>query len=91
MAGRVTPVVPLQITLLNGFHVAAVSGKSIEIAAKKTRALLAYLALPAGRQHTRDELADLLWSDREDKQARASLDRPSGTSVGTSTPWRSRR
>jgi TolB-like protein/DNA-binding SARP family transcriptional activator/predicted Zn-dependent protease len=73
MAGRVTPVVPLQITLLNGFHVAAASGKSIEIAAKKTRALLAYLALPAGRQHTRDELADLLWSDREDKQARASL------------------
>lgn len=73
MAGRVTPVVPLQITLLNGFHVAAESGKSIEIAAKKTRALLAYLALPAGRQHTRDELADLLWSDREDKQARASL------------------
>jgi TolB-like protein/DNA-binding SARP family transcriptional activator len=69
----VTPVVPLQITLLNGFHVAAASGKTIEIAAKKTRALLAYLALPAGRQHTRDELADLLWSDREDKQARASL------------------
>ena len=73
MAGRVTPVAPLQITLLNGFHVAAESGKTIEIAAKKTRALLAYLALPAGRQHTRDELADLLWSDREDKQARASL------------------
>lgn len=69
----VTPVVPLQITLLNGFHVAAASGKTIEIAAKKTRALLAYLALPVGRQHTRDELADLLWSDREDKQARASL------------------
>jgi TolB-like protein/Flp pilus assembly protein TadD len=73
MAGQVTPAVPLQITLLNGFHVAAASGKTIEIAAKKTRALLAYLALPAGRQHTRDELADLLWSDRGDKQARASL------------------
>ncbi len=73
MAGRVTPVAPLQITLLNGFHVAAPSGKTIEIAAKKTRALLAYLALPTGRPHTRDELADLLWSDRGDKQARASL------------------
>ena len=73
MAGRVTPVAPLQITLLNGFHVAAPSGKTIEIAAKKTRALLAYLALPTGQPHTRDELADLLWSDRGDKQARASL------------------
>jgi len=73
MAGRVTPVARLQITLLGGFHVAAASGRTIEIAAKKTRALLAFLALPAGRQHTRDELADLLWSDRGDKQARASL------------------
>jgi TolB-like protein/DNA-binding SARP family transcriptional activator len=73
MAGRVTPAVPIQIRLLNGFDVVAASGKSIEIAAKKTRALLAFLALPAGRQHTRDELADLLWSDRGDKQARASL------------------
>ena len=71
--GWVRPVALLQITLLNGFHVAAASGQAVEIAAKKTRALLAYLALPAGRQHTRDELADLLWSDRGDKQARASL------------------
>src|SRR5215475_11181796 len=73
MADRMTPVAPLLITLLNGFHVAAPPGKTIEIAAKKTRALLAYLALPAGREHTRDELADMLWSDRGDKQARASL------------------
>jgi TolB-like protein/DNA-binding SARP family transcriptional activator/Flp pilus assembly protein TadD len=68
-----TPVAPLLITLLNGFHVVVPSGKTIEIAAKKTRALLAYLAVPAGKPHTRDELADLLWSDRGDQQARASL------------------
>ena len=66
-------MVPFQITLLNGFQVVAASGQTIEISAKKTRALLAYLALPPGRQHTRDELADLLWSDRGEKQARASL------------------
>src|SRR5262249_43063494 len=48
-------------------------GETVEITAKKTRALLAYLALPAGRPHTREKLADLLWSDRGDKQARASL------------------
>lgn len=73
MADRATSVARLQITLLNGFRVATASGTTIEIAAKKTRALLAYLALPVGRPHTRDELADLLWSDRGDKQARASL------------------
>lgn len=71
--GRVTAVTSLRITLLGGFDVAVASGKTVEIAAKKTRALLAYLALPAGRWHTRDELADLLWSDRGEKQARASL------------------
>lgn len=73
MADQARSIARLQITLLNGFHVATPSGQTIVVAAKKTRALLAYLALPAGRSHTRDELADLLWSDRGDKQARASL------------------
>jgi TolB-like protein len=45
----------------------------IGISAKKTRALLAYLALTGGRAHGRGKLADLLWSDRGDKQARDSL------------------
>ncbi len=35
--------------------------------------LLAYLALPAGHAHSRDKLAALLWGDRQDAQARASL------------------
>ena len=60
-------------------------------------------ALPAGRQHTRDKLADLLWSDREDKQARASLRQALGElrrgfeavagrrSHSTMTKWRSTR
>jgi DNA-binding SARP family transcriptional activator len=64
----------VQITLLGGFEIAAeASRRPIEITAKKTRALLAYLALPAGRPRSRDEVADLLWSDRGEKQARASL------------------
>jgi DNA-binding SARP family transcriptional activator len=40
---------------------------------RKTRALLAYLALPTGRTHSRDKLVGLLWSDRGDEQARNSL------------------
>ena len=45
----------------------------LDIAARKTRALLAYLALPTGRTHSRDKLVGLLWSDRGDEQARDSL------------------
>lgn len=63
----------LQIKLLGGFQARAAGGSAIDIASRKTRALLAYLALPPGRPHTRDALVALLWSDRDDKQAHASL------------------
>jgi TolB-like protein len=63
----------LQLKLLGGFEARQASGGVIDIAARKTRALLAYLALPAGRAHSRDKLVGLLWSDRGDKQARDSL------------------
>ena len=35
--------------------------------------LLAYLALPPGKARSREEVMALLWSDREEAQARASL------------------
>ena len=63
----------LQLTLLGGFYARVAGGPAIDIATRKTRALLAYLALPLGRQHTREALASLLWSDRGEKQAQASL------------------
>ncbi len=63
----------LRLNLLGGFEVRLASGEPLDIAAKKTRALLAYLALPAGRSHSRDKLVGLLWSDRADEQARNSL------------------
>ena len=62
-----------QLKLLGGFDSRLASGPVLDIAARKTRALLAYLALPAGRAHTRDKLVGLLWSDRADEQARSSL------------------
>jgi len=64
---------PLRLKLFGGFQVRRAEGPVIWIAARKTRALLAYLALAAGRAHGREKLADLLWSDRGDKQARDSL------------------
>src|SRR5262245_58687964 len=63
----------LQLKLLGGFEVRLTPGPVVEIVAKKTRALLAYLAMPAGRAHSRDKLGGLLWGDRGDKQARDSL------------------
>jgi len=63
----------LRIKLLGGFGAGRAQGLAVEIAARKTRALLAYLALAAGRPQGRDKLANLLWSDRGDKQARDSL------------------
>jgi DNA-binding SARP family transcriptional activator len=70
---RAVPMPRLQIKLLGGFGVRLDPGEVVDIASRKTRALLAYLALPAGRAHTRDRLTGLLWSDRGDKQARDSL------------------
>jgi DNA-binding SARP family transcriptional activator len=40
---------------------------------KKIQALLAYLALPPGREHARDKLAALLWGDLSQGHARHSL------------------
>jgi TolB-like protein len=63
----------LQLTLFGGFHAQIAGGPVIDIATRKTRALLAYLALPPGRPHTREALVSLLWGDRGEKQAQASL------------------
>src|SRR5215469_5449493 len=63
----------LQLTLLGGFEARIIPGEPLDIATRKTRALLAYLALPTGRAHSRDKLTGLLWSDRGDEQARNSL------------------
>jgi DNA-binding SARP family transcriptional activator len=63
----------LELTLLGSFHARVAGGSPLDIANRKTRALLAYLALPPGRRHTRHGLVSLLWSDRGEKQAQASL------------------
>lgn len=41
--------------------------------ARKARGLIAYLAVAADHAASRDRLAELLWSDRGEEQARASL------------------
>ena len=63
----------LRLTLYGGFFLAREDGAEIPVKSKKARALLAYLALSPGRSRSREEIMALLWSDRGEAQARASL------------------
>jgi TolB-like protein/DNA-binding SARP family transcriptional activator len=66
-------VARLELKLLGGFQARVPDGPAVDIAAKKTQALLAYLALARGKAQSRDKLLGLLWSDRAQEQARNSL------------------
>jgi TolB-like protein/Tfp pilus assembly protein PilF len=63
----------LRLSLLGGFAATDPDGREIEISAKKGRALLAVAALSPAGSCSRARLANLLWSDRGDDQARGSL------------------
>ena len=63
----------LRLTLLGGFHICGPAGETIAIAGTKAALLLAYLALPPGKAHSRENPIGLLWSDRGESQARGSL------------------
>jgi DNA-binding SARP family transcriptional activator len=81
----------LNLFLLGGFELCSSAGTPVTVAAKRAKALLAYLAVSAGRAHPRDKLAGLLWEEREEAQARhnlrqvlASLRRPCPRSIASS-------
>jgi TolB-like protein len=61
-----------RLELLGGFHLYA-GGRTVDILAKKNRALLGILALSPGIETTRERLTGLLWDDRAEDQARGSL------------------
>jgi TolB-like protein len=62
-----------QLRLLGGFDLHSADGRAAIPAGRKVRALLACLALSPGQAWPREKLMALLWSDRSDEQARASL------------------
>ena len=64
---------PMRLELLGGFRLLAADGRTVEVGAKKSRALLGILALAPNAEATRDRLIGLLWSDRGEEQARSSL------------------
>jgi DNA-binding SARP family transcriptional activator len=63
---------PVALTLLGGFEV-RLDGELRELPGQKDRALLALLALAPGTAQPRERLAELLWGERGDSQARDSL------------------
>lgn len=63
----------LHLTLFGGFEICDGDGRKIKIAESKAAFLLAFLALQGGTFLSRERLIGLLWSDREEAQARGSL------------------
>jgi TolB-like protein/DNA-binding SARP family transcriptional activator len=72
-AGEPPAGAPAELRLLGGFALRDAGGHAVELPTRKCELLLAYLAMPAGRQHGRDKLAALFWAERDEEQARGSL------------------
>jgi len=66
-------VTTLRLELLGGFTARLASGESLALKGRKTQALLACLALEPAAAQARERLIGLLWGDRGEEQARASL------------------
>ncbi len=63
----------LRLRLLGSFELRGPGDRPLKITARKTRALLAYLALQNGTRQSRERLAALLWEDADAELARSSL------------------
>lgn len=63
----------LHVSILGGFSIADENNNPIPVANKKACALLAYLLFKPEGCETRERIAGLLWSERSEEQARASL------------------
>ncbi len=61
------------LKIFGGFRLSSRDGTEVTSLGRRDRALLAYLALCPSRRVARDKLATLLWSERQDEQARHSL------------------
>src|ERR1051325_7847309 len=66
-------MVQLKLELLGGFVARFGDGRTCQLPTRKAEALLAYLARPTGRFHSREKLAALLWGETSEAQARQSL------------------
>jgi DNA-binding SARP family transcriptional activator/predicted negative regulator of RcsB-dependent stress response len=63
----------MELTLFGGFQLFDDSGDPIDLSARKSKALLAWLAMHQDKRQARDRLAVLLWEESDNTQARHSL------------------
>jgi DNA-binding SARP family transcriptional activator/tetratricopeptide (TPR) repeat protein len=63
----------LHLELLGGFSAHFEGGRPLVLPMRKAQALLAFLALPAGRVHSREKLTALLWGETSALRARQSF------------------
>src|ERR1051326_4985431 len=63
----------LRLELLGDYQIHTPNGTLITLSAKKSQALLAYLAVQPSHLVSRDKMASLLWSGSGPEQARQSL------------------
>lgn len=63
----------LQLELLGDFRMRSESGALLAISARKSQAMLSYLAVRPSQLVSRDKMASLLWSSTAPEQARQSL------------------
>src|SRR5512134_2771323 len=64
---------PVSLSLFGGFQAQRNDEPIAAFESNKVRALLAYLAVEAGRPHQRSALAGLLWPDHPEELARTNL------------------
>src|SRR6202051_2205941 len=67
MAGHIT------INILGPFEALGTGGEKLAVRSRRSRALLACLAMETGESWTRPRLAMLLWDNRSEQQGRSSL------------------
>lgn len=63
----------LSLNLLGTFELSDERGETLDISAKKARALLTWLALNPGETHVRSRVAAIFWADSDEVAARHSL------------------
>jgi len=61
------------LVIRGSFALKRPDGRDVELRGRKAQAIVAYLAAHLGEHVSRDRLAELLWPDRHDSQARGSL------------------
>src|SRR5947209_3933039 len=64
---------PIAINIMGPFEALDAGGNRLEIRSRRSRALLACLAMETGESWTRARLATLLWDKRSEQQGRSSL------------------